>query len=330
MSTPQPQGPPPKSIGGEAPTRPVVPEPRSVGQLEKVVRRYTRAHGIAEKRVRDWIAYMAIGGALERAARSAQHGADGDGATSVSPAFTFRGGIALELRLQGTARATKDLDITYTGPETDLAIAIEDALSLGYERFTFQRTGRVLDMDRVRTIRLEIAVRFDGEPWTTVVMDVSRNEAHALEVETVPAFDLEGIFGIAGPRELPCLSLRYHLAHKFHGATAEREDGLPNERVQDAIDLLLFREMVTDLAALREACVEVFTTRARHAWPPRFDPPAAWALEFSRLAAEVGLEVRELNEAIERIRAFIDEIEPNGAAGASVAGEGVVPPVTAG
>jgi hypothetical protein len=269
-----------------------------VGQLQKTVRHYARTRGLAEKRVRDWIAYMAIGGALERTS---------------PPAFTFRGGIALELRRRGTARATKDLDVTYAGPETDLVVAVEEALASGYERFTFQRTGRVLSMDRVRTVRLEIAVRFDGEPWTTVVVDVGPREEHALEVEPVPAFDLEGMFGIAGPKELPCLSLRYHLAHKFHGATAVHDDDGPNERVQDAVDLLLFRETVTDLAALRAACVEVFATRGRHAWPPRFEPPAAWAAEFARMAADVGLDVRELDEAIARVRAFVDEIEANGA-----------------
>lgn len=232
--------------------------PRSVGDLERLVRAYVRRTNMAEKRVRDWIAYMAIGGVLERAG--------GDSGSL----FTFRGGIALELRRRGAGRATKDLDLTYSGSATDLVLAIEEALAPGYERFTFQRTGKPFIMPHVNTARIAVAVRFDGEPWTKVAVDVSPKEEHVLEVEAVPAFDLQGIFGVTSPETLPCLSLRYHVAHKLHGMTAVPDDGRRNERVQDAIDVLLLREMVTDLPSLRAACVDVFTTRRRHQWPPRF------------------------------------------------------------
>ena len=84
--------------------------PRSAGQLERAVRKFSRTRGLAEKRVRDWISYMALDGCLEAASH-----ARGEG-----PVFTFKGGVVMELRRQGAARATQDLDLTYLGAETDI------------------------------------------------------------------------------------------------------------------------------------------------------------------------------------------------------------------
>jgi hypothetical protein len=109
-----------------------------------VVRAYAREYGLAEKRVRDWIAYMAICGALERA-----------GAPGQSPPHYVKGGIALELRLAGRARATKDLDIGFRADaRTDLVGLLEDAIAADYEGFSFRR-ARVPHAMPAGTIRVE-------------------------------------------------------------------------------------------------------------------------------------------------------------------------------
>jgi hypothetical protein len=158
---------------------------------------------------------------------------------------------------------------------------------------------------------MEGLISFSKEelPWNCVPIDISKAEGHRLETESLTALDLFGQFGILGPDELPCLSMRYHLAHKFHGATAGPVEGHPNERAHDAIDLLLFRALVTDLSALRAACVDVFESRGRQTWPPHSDPPDDWGATFERMASEVGLEIKSLPEAVLAIRGFIDEIE---------------------
>ena len=58
--------------------------PGSPNQLQRVVRAYAREYGLAEKRVRDWISYMAICGALERT-----------GTAGHSPPHYVKGGVAL-------------------------------------------------------------------------------------------------------------------------------------------------------------------------------------------------------------------------------------------
>ena len=83
-----------------------VPAPQSSGRLEKLVHQYVKERGLAEKRVRDWVSYMALAGALERAAEQDR----------AEPQFTVRGGVAMELRLEGKSRATRDIDLTIPGP----------------------------------------------------------------------------------------------------------------------------------------------------------------------------------------------------------------------
>lgn len=88
-----------------------------------------------------------------------------------------------------------------------------------------------------------------------------------------------------------------------------RGDDAANERFRDLADLLLVREMATDLAGVREACVEVFAVRGTHAWPPTVEPPETWEGPFSALAAELELPVGTLAEGIEAAVAFIEEID---------------------
>src|ERR1700738_252024 len=104
--------------------------PRSVGQLTRVMLTYVRQQGQAEKRTRDWISSMVVAAALERT-----------GGGGLSTFFALKGGVALEMRLAGRARATRDVDFSYRGPKTDdLLNVIEEAISVPYGLFTFQRT----------------------------------------------------------------------------------------------------------------------------------------------------------------------------------------------
>lgn len=282
-------GPPPKT-------------PQSIGQLTRLVLAYVRREGLAEKRTRDWISYMAIAGALERT-----------GGGGVDAHFTLKGGVALELRLNGKARATRDLDLSYRGPATDdLAEAVAEALNASYGQFTFERTGKPLDMTRVNTVRIDIKVRFNGSEWGTVSIDVNRGEITPTDIEMVDAFDLKREFGLSGPDKLPCLSLHDHMAQKLHGMTLPPADGeTQNERVQDAIDVLLIREHFSTPDAqrrLRLACESTFAARSAHAWPPSFNPPEEWRRTFTAMAQDLELSITDLDGATTEIQQFIARV----------------------
>ena len=156
-------------------------------------------------------------------------------------------------------------------------------------------------------VRVKVQVSFRGREWGTVEVDVARREGET-EVELVPGLPLLREFGITGPEEVECLSLRHHVAQKLHAITRPMPEGRQNDRFRDLIDLLLLRQFVQDHAALATACSEVFARRATHAGPPAITPPDEWRQPFARMAEETGLPVRELDTAVAEIDAWIAQI----------------------
>ncbi|HYR11243.1 MAG TPA: nucleotidyl transferase AbiEii/AbiGii toxin family protein, partial [Longimicrobium sp.] len=240
-------------------------------------------------RVRRLISFMALAGALRQALR-------GDDA---GPRFVIKGGVALELRLRDRARATRDLDVILNRDEGDPLDALEEALATEYEGFTFRRKGEEYRMPN-GAVRVKVQVSFQGREWGTVEVDVANREGET-EVELVPGFPLLEDFGITGPEEVECLSLRHHVAQKLHAVTRPMPDGRANDRFRDLVDLLLLRQFVQDHAAVAAACAEVFGRRGTHPWPPALQPPDDWREPFARMAGETGLPIREIDAAVAEI-----------------------------
>lgn len=275
--------------------KPVKP-PASERTLTRYVTAYARQTGTDVSRVRRLISFMAIAGALRQAGRGESGG----------PAFVVKGGVALELRLGGRARATRDLDLILEREGADLLGALEAALAAPYEGFAFRRKGDAHRMPN-GAVRAKIQVLFLGREWGTVEVDVARREGET-EVDLLPGRPLLEDFGVAGPDEVECLSLRHHVAQKLHALTRPMPEGRASDRFRDLVDLLLTRELMVDLAALAEACEEVFARRGTHAWPPEVAPPDEWREPFARLAEENGLPVRELDAAAAEVRVFVGRI----------------------
>ena len=250
------------------------------------------------KRVRDWISYMILGGQLERVSAQAQ-----------GPRFTIKGAVAMEMRLPEKARATKDIDLVVDDPEDgDLPSALRAALAGTYQGFMFRVKGEPHQMPN-DSVRVDVVLEYRGRGWGTIQVDLSRREGDRTEVELLEPLRLE-FFGLDTPDALPCLSLRYQIAQKIHAMTQPPiDDEAPNERFRDLVYLLLMKELTTDLSGVRAASVEVFALRATHEWPPLLDPPTFWEEPFARLAEEVDLPVRRLEDAVREVQAFIDAIE---------------------
>lgn len=239
---------------------------------------------------------MAICGALERA-----------GAAGQPPPHYVKGGIALELRLPGKARATKDLDVGFRAEaRADLVRVLEDALTTEYEGFSFRR-AREPHVMPAGTLRVEVAVQYAGGAWGRVVLDLNRHEGHE-EIELVDALDLERLFGVTGPDSVPVLSLPWHVAHKVHAVSRPNTPGHPNDRVQDAADLLLLQPLITDLPAVHRACERVFRDRRTHPWPPTIALPPTWVEPYERLAEELELPATTLGAAANAIAAWVRAI----------------------
>lgn len=266
---------------------------------ERTLARYVAAHaretGADVARVRRLISFMALAGALRQAVRG-----------EAAPRFVIKGGVALELRLPDRARATRDLDLILDRDQGDPLEALEEALAGTYEGFTFRRKGEEFRMAN-GAVRAKVQVSFRGREWGTVEVDVARREGQA-EVDLLPALPLLDRFGLTGPDEVECISLRHHVAQKFHAVTRPLPGGAPNDRFRDLVDLLLMRQLVQDYGALREACEEVFQRRATHLWPPSITAPASWTEPFARMAEETGLPIRDIAAAVEEVERFIADV----------------------
>lgn len=263
------------------------------GHLEQLITRHSRDESIAAARVRRWVSTMALLGALERA----QPRDD-------VPRFLLKGGVAIELRLRLGARATKDVDVVFRGGPGELLDALDETLAEPYRDFAFRR-GEPARLGP-HALRFDVRLSYQTRAWATVRLEISGPEVGADEAEYVEAISLEH-FKLSGPGEIACVPLRFQIAQKLHAVT-ERLVDRANDRFRDLVDLLVLRDLIEDLPALRLACEATFAERATHGWPPVLDAPEAWRVGYARLAAEVGLSVADVDSATDHVRAFIATI----------------------
>lgn len=271
--------------------------PTQARHLERMVASYGRAHGIAPDRVRRWMTTMVMIGALDRVQ-----------ANPSEPLFLIKGGVAMELRLRHGARATKDLDMMFLGDSSLFLAALDDALGEPYSSFSFER-GPPEPIRDTGSLRLDVRVQFNGRSWATARLEVSPPEGRAgQEAQLLNAISLAD-FGLVGPETVRCLSIRYQIAQKLHACTETFPDGHENDRFRDLIDLLLLRALDIDLASLRDACLDVFHVRRKHAWPPTLTVPSSWAAPYRRQAEELDFSVVNVDEAAAGVRHFIAEVD---------------------
>jgi hypothetical protein len=260
--------------------------------LERLIDHYARLTGVAPGRVRRWISVMVLLGALDRSRES-------------DPLFLLKGGVAIELRVGGGARATKDVDLVFFGVPEDLADALDADLA-PYSVFSFERQAIEGRGDGLFD-RVDVKLLFRGRSWGTLTLEVASPDSQGTDSEQVQAIPIDE-FGIEGPRMIRCLSLRYQIAQKLHAVSQRFGEGA-NDRFRDLIDLIICRDLVLDLAGVREACIDTFDARHLHAWPPDLEVPGNWAEPYAALAAEMDFPVKDVEDAAAQVREFIGEID---------------------
>lgn len=185
---------------------------------------------------------------------------------------------------------------------------LDEALREPYGDFTMTRTEPEYQNDDGFT-RLRIRLAYKGRSWQTILLEVMPADgAWAGELETVPAIDISD-FGLQGPDLIPCISIRYQIAQKVHACTEQFDEQHTNNRSRDLMDLLLLRSLVTDLSAVREACIHTFEIRDKHAWPAVLVIPDHWTDQYAQEAREFGFEIEDVQEAAQLVREMIEEID---------------------
>jgi Nucleotidyl transferase AbiEii toxin, Type IV TA system len=283
-----------------SPNYPREKQPSNVKHLHQVLTEAAKAKDLATARLQHWISTMALLGALERANESRAEPSKG---------LLLKGGVAMELRLGIKARATKDVDFVFHGSVDALVEDLDEAFAEPYSGFSFER-GEPKEIRDTGSYRFDVKLFFGEkrQSWQTLQIEVSPAELDPAEFDEVPAIGIED-FGLAGPESVLCLALRYQIAQKLHACTERFEGGKENDRSRDLIDLILLRDLVEDLAAVREACVKTFERRGKHDWPPELTIEASWPETYAAEAKRYEFETETVEEAAELVRAFIAEIE---------------------
>ncbi|MFI5091054.1 MAG: nucleotidyl transferase AbiEii/AbiGii toxin family protein [Terriglobales bacterium] len=269
-------------------------QPKTEKHLGRLVSNYAETSGLGVRRVRQRVSAMAFLGALGRVREEDSPGR-----------FLIKGGIACELRFQNQARATRDLDALFHGSLDELLADLDTAFATPYSGFSFSYTPPEA-VRETGAYRFDVKLAYEGRGWATLRVEVSPPEGLAHEPESVPALSVSQ-FGLTGPTEVACLSLRYQIAQKIHAGT-ERFPDRENERVHDLVDLQLMEELIEDYGRVKAACIEIFELRGTHAWPPTLTAEPTWAETYRELAAELDFPTKDLDEAVTRVQALIDEI----------------------
>ena len=178
--------------------------------------------------------------------------------------WVLKGGAALEFRLKGRARATKDLDLAVTSGAADGLVVRElliDALAEDPDGdwFSFRVTEPVVlavDGGRRGAWRFSVEAWLAGKAFAGIRLDVAARGARC-----------------------------QHFAEKLHALTREYGDR-PNTRIKDLVDLiLLIEDGLRPDKSLADVVRHVFTIRNTHPCPADIpDPPPRWRSEYPELA----------------------------------------------
>jgi hypothetical protein len=235
-------------------------------------------------------------------------------ATVLGDAALLKGGLVLELRID-RARATKDVDLQFTGAPADTLARLQETARCDLRDFlTFevspdenypeiQNEGMQYEGLRFRA-ECRLAGKLYGQPFG---VDVAFGDPILGEPEVVVAEDTLSFAGIAPPK-LRIYPIETHIAEKLHAYTLPRQR--PNSRVKDLPDLaLLASAQSIDAQRLRRAMEQTFAFRKTHLLPAVLPAPSqSWATPYASMAREDQLAWPTLDEVTRVAKAFLDPV----------------------
>ncbi len=267
-----------------------------------------RAGGDDEQknRLRRGISYMIVSAVLGELRE-----ADG------TPLFILKGGVAMQLRFGLRARLSQDYDVAFRREIKQLEGILADGPNHPIGGFGVRAVGKPEPLGPTGAFRQTLKLTYNKKGWGEVRLEVSRPEGRSADLDLLDHLEPDpdpSIFGLARPGPVPCMPVTYQIAQKLHACTEVKQVPAgeePNSRFHDLLDLQLLEELVKadDWGRVREACVETFDIRKKHAWPPRVTVYGSWPAGYARIAAENAFPVAEIAEAVSRVHAMIDRID---------------------
>jgi len=232
----------------------------------------------------------------------------------------LKGGLALELRLQG-ARTTKDIDLRLLGDPAELdghlrAIEVHRPDPEDHLEFTVTRdpdhpaiTGDGVKYDG---FRFKVIARIAGKPYVAFGLDVAYGDPILGEPDVLAGSDFFEKYGI--PRvQVRTYPPTTHLAEKLHAYTLPRDR--VNMRLKDLVDIPLISDALGGFTAgeLREAIGLTFDFRATHKSPSTLPvPPREWLGPYDKLKEEEGLAWADVDALHAVAAAFLNPVLAGG------------------
>lgn len=203
------------------------------------------------------------------------------------------------------ARATKDLDLDMEGARVSRLQSLSEALSVGFDQFTFRIKTQTRDMEQADTIRVLVAIQFHTRSWQTIEVDLG--PANVAQVDLIEP-RVRGLVELGIPVISPVrsLGLAEQVAQKLHACTGPAAA----DRARDVLDILLINALgQLNYAETAHAARRVFEGRATHAFPPAFAMPPEWGPELESLALELGFTPSTAGEIERCFREVIQLLE---------------------
>ncbi len=232
--------------------------------------------------------------------------------------WVVKGGMALEVRLAGRARTTKDLDLGLREDKVDAAELRDrliDALATDLDSdgfvFTVGPPGELGADEAGRcSWRFSVRASLAGRPFDGLKLDVAPRAEELDPIERVVLHSSLSFAGIEG-RSVDLIDVNRHAAEKIHAYTRVYGER-PSTRVRDLVDLVLLIENgLLDGARVAAAINAAFSQRMTHPVPAVLpDPPAFWAEQYANLVAELDVEARTITEALDLLRRWWQQVTP--------------------
>jgi predicted nucleotidyltransferase component of viral defense system len=218
--------------------------------------------------------------------------------------YYLKGGVAMELRFAGAARATKDLDLGLEGDRSSRLSSFADALQLGFDEFTFRLRAQTRHMELADTVRAEVAIAYKTRSWQTVEVDLGPPGAEAPDLVSPVLIGLQEM-GLPVTTPVRCLNLSEQVAQKLHACTGP----VSTDRARDVLDILLIDALgKLDYERVRSAVDRVFKERSTHQLPTTFPIPSAWHIELEYLAASLHAPFQKVEQISERFQSVLDRL----------------------
>ena len=215
----------------------------------------------------------------------------------------------MELRLQLRARTTSDYDAAFRARAEEMLDRLDEALTQSWSGFTITLAHHRTTTTQAVRVRLRLSYR--GRSWGSVNLELAPVEGGmGDELDRVTADPLRAL-QVPLPDVASCVSLRYQVAQKLHACTEVFDEGRENDRFRDVMDVLLVEDLLRQvgLARVRDACIDIFSVRAKHAWPPTVTVYDSWRGPFAKLARDNGFSPEDIDEAVVALARLVAEID---------------------